>query len=148
MTLPIIPVTYDGIALFDFDLGICLELVVGLVETPSVRGTDTTIPAAPGSLAGDRVNDVLALELRGDVFSGIAETTGDDMRASHWTNLRTLRTLFRPDRDRAPLVATLPDGTILTIQARPKNIVSQETIPGERSEVSIALDGDDDWIAS
>lgn len=143
--LPIVPVTYDSIDVYDFDAGYGLELVSGLWEVPTVRGEDTVIPAAPGRLEQNRINDVLPLELRGLVRASTASLTKAAQLASYAANLRYLRTLFRPDRDRADLVATLPGGTTLTISARPLNIVSNELVAGELAEISVSLEGYDDW---
>lgn len=146
MTLTaIIPLSYDGSSIQDFDGGIWLEIAVGLAETPSVRGVDTTIPALAGTLPGNRVNHTLAIELRGHVRAGSSISGTVPERADHYTNLRAVRQIFRPDRDRALLAATLPDGTIIGIQARPLNIIANEIVAGEYTELSISLEGDDDW---
>lgn len=144
----IVPFTFDGVSYQDHDGGIWFEIVVGLVETPSVRGDDTTIPQNPGSLEGNRVNDVLPIELRGQVYAEATADTETAARASYWENLRTVRQAFRPDRDRAPLVATLPNGEVVEIQARPLNIVSAESVEGAWAEISISLAGDDDWTTA
>lgn len=147
MTLAaVVPLTYDGTDIQDFEGGIWLEITVGLAETPSVRGVDTTIPASAGTLPGNRINDTLSIELRGHVRAGSSITGQSSERSDHYTNLRRVRALFRPDRDRAALVATLPNGTILTIQARPLNIIANEIVQGEYTELSVSLAGDDDWV--
>lgn len=144
----VVPVSFDGTSLQNFASGIWLDLVVGLVETPNVRGSDTTIPASAGTLEGNRVNDYLPLELRGSVRAAAALTDPAAMRASYFANLQTVRTLFASNRSRANLVATIPGGITKTISARPLNIVFAEIIPGEYAELSISLAGDDDWTVS
>jgi hypothetical protein len=146
--LAVVGLTADGIDVQTFGDGIFLEIVVGLAESPVVRGEDTTIPAAAGSLEGNRINDYLPIELRGRVRAADGVTDLDAMRASHYANLMTVRTLFAPNRPRMPLVASLPGGSTLTIQAQPLNTISAEVAAGEETELSISLRGDGDWVVS
>ena len=149
MTAPaIIGLTYDAVDVQDLALGIWLEIVAGVGDVPVVRGEDTTIPDAAGSLEGNRIDDYLPIELRGFVRAATSETLLVPSRTSHYDNLLTVRNLFRTNRPRAPLVATLPSGTILTISARPENILPAEIYPGEYTALSIALRGDGDWTVT
>jgi len=143
--LAIVAVMYDGQDVQIPEAGIFLEIVEGIAETPVVRGEDTTIPAAAGSLEGNRINDYLPIELRGRVRAADGVTDLAAMRASHCADLHIIDALFKPNRPRAPLVATLPGGTVLTIQARPLSIMSAEVAAGEETELSISLEGDNDW---
>ena len=140
-----VTLTYDGVDLQDWANGIHLDIVSGLHDTPAVRGDDTTIPQAAGSLEGTRVNDYLPLELRGSVRCADGAS---DPEAGYHANMRTIRTLFASNRPRADLVATLPDGTVLTISARPLNLVPAVQVPDLWADVSISLRGDGDWVAS
>lgn len=146
--LAVVGLTYAAVDVQNFANGILIEIVSGIGTPPVVRGDDTTIPAAAGSLEGNRINDYLPIELHARIFAASSMTTLATQRASHYANLLTVRTLFKPNRARAPLVATLPGGTILTIQARPLNIVAAEILTGEYTELSISLAGNDDWVVT
>lgn len=147
MALEIVGLTYDGTDLVDWPSGIFAEIVEGIGSVPVVRGEDTTIPEAAGTLEGNRVNDHLPIELRVQVRAQEDEV-GLAQRASYFDNLLAVRTLFATNRTRADLVAVLPNGTTLTISAAPRNIIPAEVYPGEYAELSIRLDGDGDWLVS
>ncbi len=136
---------YDSDDLQQSDLSIFLQIMHGLNEPPQVRGTDSIVPALAGRSEGIRVNDILQIELVGIVQADQSETVLAAQRASFRTNATVLRNLFRTNRLRAPLVAILEDGTILTIDARPINAIWNERVPGQFAEVSIQLEGYDDW---
>lgn len=140
--------TFDGTNVMDWPTGIFLDVAVGIGETPAVRGEDTTVPGLAGRVPGNRVVDVLGLELRGCVRAADSETVPADMVASYITNLLAVRNLFRSSRQPADLVATLRNGTVLTISARPLNLIPAESIPGEYADVSISLEGLGDWSVS
>lgn len=145
-TLATIPLTYAGTDLQPANLQIFLELVLGLSEAPSVRGTDIIVPALAGRVEGRRVNDFVAIELRGWVRADPATTTTATQRASYRANMKALRALFATNRARADLVATLEDGTTATISARPLNLVLTELVPSEFANISIELAGNGDWV--
>jgi hypothetical protein len=137
---------YDSFDLQPSDLSVYFKVLRGLWEPPAVRGTDTVIPAAEGRFEGNRVNDVQRIELRGWVRAVPSiDTVVADAIDSYQTAFRALRVLFANDRDRAALVATLRDGTVLSISARPMNMVIAEDIEGWFSNVSIELEGYGDW---
>jgi hypothetical protein len=140
--------TYDLTDLQSSDLRRYLKVVRGLWETPSVRGSDTVVPALAGRAEGRRVNDLLSIELRGWVRADPAvDDDHEDAVDSVQAHLLTLRALFASDRERADLVATLRDGTNLTISARPLNMITTEVIEGYWYNLSIELEGYDDWAA-
>lgn len=141
----IVALSYDGTDLQQSDLQLFLQIVHGLNETPSVRGSDYVVPARAGRVEANRVNDVLSIVLEGHVTGDPTETTTSGARSSFRDNMQALRFLFRPDRARADLVATLENGTVLAISARPLNIVLSEPVPSEFAAVSIELEGYDDW---
>lgn len=148
MTTPvgIVGLTYNAHDLQTSDLTIFLQIVRGLAETPTVRGVDTTIPALAGRVEGNRVNDVLSIELAGWVRAAPSETTTEGARDSYQANRSLVRSIFRPSQARADLIATLEDGSQITISARPMpGILWQERVPSEFAEVSIELEGYDDW---
>jgi hypothetical protein len=140
-----IGLTYDGVDLQTSDLQIFLEVAQGLGEVPSVRGTDIIVPGLAGRIEGTRVRDVLPIELRGHVRADPAQTTTSGARSSFATNRAAVRSLFAPDRMRADLVATLEDGTVLSISARPLSLVWNEQVVSEFALVSVELEGYDDW---
>jgi hypothetical protein len=143
-----VALSYDGTDLQPSDLHFLLKVYRGLWEPPSVRGTDTVIPAAEGRFEGNRVNDVQRIELRGWVRSTPAtDSDVEDAVDSYQDTLLSLRTLFANNRDRADLVATLRDGTAMTISARPMNILTAEVIEGWITTISVELEGYGDWEA-
>jgi len=151
MTSPLAPIglTYDGFDLQTADLQIFLKIVQGLNEPPSVRGEDYIVPARPGRVEANRINDVLNIVLEGYIFADPAQTDTAGARASYRNNVQAIRNLFRPDRDRASLVATLEEGSVWTIEALPlSGQVWSEPVPSEVAKVSIVLEGYDDWTPS
>lgn len=144
--LATIGLTYDGTDLQTSDLQIFLEIVHGLNETPSVRGIDVVVPGLAGRIEGNRINDVLVITLEGLIRADPAETTTAGAQESYRDNCQAVRALFAPDRLRADLVATLEDGTTLTISARPMpGMIWSEPIKSEVAQVSIELEAYGDW---
>jgi hypothetical protein len=144
--LGLVGLTYAGTDLQQADLQWFFQIVRGLNEPPSVRGDDTIVPYLAGRVEGSRENDVLTIELRGNVRADPDETTTAGARASFADNRATIRGLFHPKRDRADLVATLENGAILTISARPlPGSMWSEQVGSEWADVSIELEGYDDW---
>lgn len=139
---------YDAEDLQRSDLGVFCRIVKGLNEPPTVRGTDTVVPALAGRAEGLRVNDVLKIELECVVQPDGSLTTNQDQMESFRTNQRYLRGVFRTDRPRAELIAVLEDETQLTISARPMNAIWNELIPSVLATASIELEGYDDWVES
>ncbi len=143
-----IGLTYDGVDLQTGDLQVFFQIEHGLAEGPSVRGSDVVVPARAGRIEGNRINDVLVIELVGFVRADPAETTTSGARDSFAANRALVRTLFATNRARADLVATLEDGTQLTISARPMpGMIWTSPIPSEFANVSIELEAYDDWTA-
>lgn len=140
-----IGLSYDGVDLQDWDNGVFLQVVVGLNEPPSVRGVDVTVPSLPGRIEANRVNDVIAIELRGIVRADTITTTTTTARSSYRLNAAAIRALFATNRARADLVATLEDGTDVVISARPLNLLWPESIQSEFANLSVQLEGYDDW---
>ena len=147
--LAVIGLTYDAVDLQTSDLQVFLEIVHGVNETPSVRGVDTVVPALAGRVEGNRVNDVLVIGLEGLVQADPADTTIAGAQASCRANVLTLRTIFAPNRARADLVATLEDGTVLTISARPMpGMIWSAPVQSWAAQVSIELEGYGDWTVT
>jgi hypothetical protein len=150
MTSPLATVglSFDGVDLQTADLQIFLEIVHGLNEPPSVRGSDTIVPGLAGRIEGNRINDVLVIGLEGLFRADPTTTTHDDAIASYRGNVNTVRSLFLPNRARADLVATLEDGSQLTVSARPMpGVIWSEPVKSELAQVSIELEAYDDWTA-
>jgi len=151
MTSPLatIGLTYDGVDLQTSDLQLFLEIVHGLNETPSVRGVDTTVPALAGRVEGNRVNDILVVTLEGLIMADPTTTTRAGVIASFRDNCQTVRALFASNRARADLVATLENGDVWTVSARPMpGIIWSEPAKSELAQVSIELEAYGDWVAS
>lgn len=133
---------YDSVDLQQADLQWFFEIERGLDEVPSVRGKDSIVPAAGGRTERNRKNDVLPIVLKGFVR---ADPTAMDGPASYRANMQTIRALFHPRNPRAELTAVLEDGTIQTIQARGMNILGGTYVGSVIRNLSIELEGYDDW---
>lgn len=139
----VIGLTFDGTDVQDADFGIFLEIVRGLNEGASVRGTDWVVPGRAGRIAGNREGDRLPIELRGVVMG---DGVGLAAQRADFAALREqVRALFPTDGDPAPLVATLEDGSTATIQAR---TINRAWIDGDAdAELSIEMESvDPDWV--
>jgi hypothetical protein len=144
----IIPITYDGSDLQAANLSVFFWIAKGLFEVPTVRGEDVTVAALAGQSERNRLNHTLPIEIRGQVTADPSITDLEDARASFWDNYLVIRTLFAPNRLRATLTATLPNGAEYSISARPLNILTTEEIASEYWSGSIELEGYDDWEAA
>lgn len=134
----IIPVTFDAVDLCPDDLSAFLQITQGLNETPEVRGQDIVIPYLAGQASRPRRAHALKIVLTGFIRGiGATET---DRRVSYRTTMRYWRdTLFDPTRTAAVLAATLEDGTIASLDARPLSMIVSEQVPSEYADVSIEL---------
>jgi hypothetical protein len=111
----VVGLTYGGVDLQEAGFDIFLELVRGLAEQPTFRGSDSIIPGTAGRTRRSRVADVLTIELRGWVRgSGSTEAL---QRSDFAANRATLRALFAPSAGDQSLVATLETGQTATILA-------------------------------
>lgn len=141
---PVSDLTYADTDLQDLD-GIFLEIVRGLAERPSVRGSDTVVPGRAGRIRRNRVNDTLQIELRGWVCgSGVGEAA---QRADFVANRTAFRTLFDPTAGDRTLSATLEDGSTATISAAAMEGIIWNQIVPTYAEVSVKLESvDPDWV--
>jgi hypothetical protein len=127
--------------------GIFLEIYRGLIEPLEVRGIDLIVPSASGQVVRNRVGHRLAIGLRGwirgvDTSAPINEA-GD--RSDFATNRAAFRVLFDPALDPGALVATLEDGSSLTIDARTLNVIPDQVVP-TLVYVDVELESiDPDW---
>jgi hypothetical protein len=148
MTAPAaIDLSYAAAPLQAADLSVFFQITYGFHEAPRVRGTDTVVPRLAGRVEGIRVADLLPILLTGHITYD-PSLSGSAAYADFWVNVRTYRTLFDPARTRADLVATLVDGSIWTVSARPMNILKITEIPNEYVEWSVELEGSGDWVES
>lgn len=135
--------TYDTTDLQAADLGLFLELVSGLDDSPEVRGVDVVVPYADGRTARPRRFDYRRIVLGGHVMS-----TGDDeddARAVYRATRRALAILFDPTREPATLEATTEDGEVWAIEARPLSLVALTVVPGHLATVSVELEAVAEW---
>jgi hypothetical protein len=140
----VIGLTYDGTDIQQNPIGIFLEIVRGLAEGPTVRGSDTVVPGLTGRIARNRTADVWTIDLEGWVAgTGVDE----DAQRSDFVTLRaTLGTLFDPTRAPADLVATLEDGSTLTIVARPlPTPLWGQQVPS-MAKIAYQLEAVSDWV--
>jgi hypothetical protein len=144
MTNALAPIglTYNGTDIQQSTIGIFLEIIRGLNEGPSVRGTDTVVPSLPGRIARNRVRDVIALELEG-VVMGSGSVYADQIEDFRGL-VNTLHALFDPTAMPADLVASLENGSTATIAARTLNILWDQDTPLS-ARVNIALEAVEDW---
>lgn len=165
----VIGLTYRGTDIQEPAFGIFLEIVRGLQEVPTVRGTDVIVPGRAGRILGTRVSDVLKIELEGIVtgagvgigvsawiadgwtdpgLHGPTIGSSDDAageRSSYRAKAKALRALFDPTIS-GPLVASLEDGTTKTINARTLNTIWDQPIP-ILARVNVQLESvDPDWV--
>lgn len=141
MTTPvaIVPVMYDSVDLCPDDLSMFFRITQGLNEPPDVRGVDVVVPGLDGQVTRPRRVDTLRIVLFGHVMGvGADQAT---RQAAFRTKIRYLRdTLFAVDRAAAELAASLEDGDVATIDARPlPGMIVNELVPSEFAEVSIEL---------
>lgn len=142
----VVGLTYDSVDLQVADFQFYFWIQTGLNELPSTRGVDVVVPGQAGRSRKNRINDVLQIVLMGQVTADPASL--DEGRDSFRENMLTLRDLFASDRVPAEMVATLENGTVARITARPLNIVPTDQIPGVFWLGSVELEGYDDWIVS
>lgn len=139
----VIGLTFASTDLQESPIGVFLEIVRGIAESPTVRGVDTTVPGLAGRIARARISDTLTIELRGYV-AGVG-TTESDQRTSFASKRAALRTLFDPTLAPAALVATLEDASTLTVIARALPTAVWQQIVPSMAQVSFELEALGDW---
>lgn len=72
----VVGLTFGGTDIQHNPIGIFLEIVRGLNEGPSVRGSDTVVPGLAGRIARNRVADRWDIELR-----GLVAGTGNEVQS-------------------------------------------------------------------
>lgn len=143
--LAVIGLTFDGTDVQDVN-GLHLVITQGLGDSPTVRGTDVTVPGAAGQTARPRKFHERRILLGGpDSFVRGDGATEADRRADYRTNVRAMLTLFDAAAAPADLVATLEDGDTATIACRTLSVATVELVPGEWAAVSIELLALEDW---
>lgn len=141
----VVGLRYDSTDLQLADFTKYFWIATGLDAVPSVRGVDVVVPGKPGRSLKNRENDTLAIVLNGQVTCDPDAMDQAAARSSFRTAMRAVRTLFASNRTPATLEATLEDSTVLTITARPMNIVVPDQVEGVYASLSIELEGYDDW---
>ena len=141
--LSAIAISYDGTDVQTSDLGIHLEIVAGLDDSPDIRGQDVTVPYLDGRVVQPRRFDKRRILLEGFV-RGIG-ASNDLARMDYRANRRVLANLFDNTGLPATLRLVLEDGDVTRIEARPLSIVAVETIPSLYANVSIELEAVSDW---
>lgn len=118
-----------------------LEIIRGLNEPPSVRGTDTIVPANVGRIQGSRVKDMVVVELEGYIFGAQGATELSTFR----TKVTTFRALFDPTVS-GSLVATLEDASTKTLTlARTTSVLWAQLSPAS-AKVNVQLESTSgDW---
>lgn len=137
-----IALEYAGEDIQDQDLGIFLEIVHGLNETPEVRGVDTVVPGAPGRVAGSRVFDRFTIHLEGWVTGGASGGA-----AAFRANMAFLQSLFSPTRTPATLRAVLEDASVAEVTARPLSIAGGAQPVPDALPISVELEAIEPWAA-
>lgn len=144
--LATIGLVWDGNDVQDWPGGILIEIVKGVNETPSVRGADVIVPSREGRIEGNRKNDVLTIELSARIRADVTTTNNADAQASFRENMAQVREWFAPSRGRAVLIATLEDGTVQQISARPlPSMIWNEPVKSQLAIGSIELEAYGDW---
>lgn len=124
----LIGLTFDGTDLQRSDLSAFFEIESGLHDGLEVRGRDTVVPALAGRIVRNRVADRRVIQLRGFIRGegADADAQGEAFRAM----AQEMEALFDQTADPDDLVATLEDGTSLTIAARTLEIhFMPQTVP-------------------
>lgn len=106
------------------DPDICIDLIEGLYQLPSVRGQDWVVPKLDYQVTGNRRKDKLILPLAG-VVKG-SGTTAEERREDLLANVTALVAIFDPSLGEGTLRASagylgLPAGSEAVIQARCRN---------------------------
>jgi hypothetical protein len=145
-TAAVVGLTYRGTDIQDTD-GIFLEIYRGLVEPVEVRGQDLIVPAFAGQIVRNRQGHRLGIGLRGWIRGVDASAPIDEAgdRSDFATNRTAFRALFDRRLDPGALVATLEDGSSLTIDARTLNVIPDQVVP-TLVYVDVELESvDPDW---
>lgn len=139
----VVALTYDGDDIQESDLGIHLEIIAGLDDSPDIRGVDVTVPYLDGKVVQPRRFDHRRILLEG-IVQGVSNDASS-ARADYRANRRALSVLFDNTRLPATLRAVLEDGDITRIEARPLSIIVVEVVPGYVGTVSVELEAVSEW---
>lgn len=106
------------------DPDICIDLIEGLYQLPSVRGKDWVVPRLDYQIPGNRRKDRLILPLAGVVKGSGADP--EERREDLLANVTALLAVMDPSLDLGTLTASagylgLPVGSQATIEARCRN---------------------------
>jgi len=131
--------TFDSVDLQPDDHSYVLWIARGLQGAPTVRGSDTIVPHAPGRVARSRQADTLRIELDGRIFASTP--------AGFQTTRTLLMALFDGVAEPRLLSCLLEDGaTTAEIYARPiPPHLIDEAVPSYLARLSIALESVDPY---
>lgn len=115
---------YRSFGISGEDPDICIDLIEGLYQIPSVRGTDWVVPRLDYLTPGNRRKDRLVLPLAGIVMGSGSDA--EESREDLLVNVTALLAVMDPSLTSGTLSASqgylgLPVGSEATIQARVKN---------------------------
>lgn len=113
--------TFGSFGLSGSDPDICIDLLSGMFDIPSLRGADWIVPRLDGRIEGNRRKDLLILTAQGFVRGSGA--TPDDRREDFYSNVTALVAAIDPSLGIQTLTAAdgylgLPTGSEATISAR------------------------------
>jgi hypothetical protein len=100
------------------DLSVWLRIKRGLNEHPTVRGEDSIVPGREGRVSRNRIADKLDIELEGWVQPDSVLYEGETEQESFRANVEFVKGIFDPTDPPITLIATLEDGSVLTIDAQ------------------------------
>ena len=135
--------TYDGTDVQTSDLGIHLEVIVGLDDSPDVRGQDVTVPYLDGRVVQPRRFDHRRILLEGHV-QGVGDSSTAAM-ASYRNYRRAVAELFDNTALPATLRVVLENGDIARIEARTLSIEANEVVRGYFAFLSVELEAVSEW---
>jgi hypothetical protein len=136
----VIGLAFAGYDLQRADLNVMFAITEGLDDLPAVRGSDQVIPFRPGRLALPRLADRRAVVATGWVAGGQPAP-----ESTYRTYLDGLKAVLDPTRPPDALVATLENGSVRWIIARPANILGGELVGHEMRPMSIEWEAVDPY---
>lgn len=143
----VVGLTFRGTDVQRADNTLFLEVEEGLLDGGlELRGSDTTVPGRAGRRERNRIPDSLPIVLKGWVRG---DGSGSAAWSSYYAAWADLQELLRPTAGSGLLVATLPDATVLTANARPVDIMPGALLRAAR-EVSVELEAVDPpyWVGA
>lgn len=135
----VIGLTFRAADLQRSDFSVFLEIIKGLNDLPSVRGTDVVVPGLTGRIVRNRVADKRDIVLSGFVRGVGGSPTESSDRAAFRVVMDEMRTLFDPTLTPGDLIATLENGSTARIAARTLNLIEDNQLP-TLSKINVELE--------